>query len=185
MTVVDAPTPTSAARALRRLYVARAVVAAAWAAVVLVAAPTVGPLLTVLLALYPLIDAVAVFRQLRLGDQRQAAPTEWINVGVSVLVAVALGVASTVSIGAVLTVWGIWAIGSGVPQLITAIRRRAGGGQVAQMLSGGISVLAGGGFVVQGLQGADSLSGIGGYALLGAVFFLVSALLLGRPRRTT
>ena len=46
------------------------------------------------------------------------------------------------------------------------------------MLSGGISLFAGGAFVAQGLQGSGMIMGVAGYALLGAIFFLVSAIRL-------
>jgi len=179
---VTTSTTTSSAfsRALRRLYAVRFAFALIWAGVLLLLAPdTTGPLVSVLLVGYPLFDAAAVLWQLRSErDSRKPKVTEWINVTVSVLVAVALAVASTVSLSAALVVWGVWAIGSGVPQLITAIRNRRSGGQVPQMLSGGISVLAGGSFVVQGLQGADNIANVGGYAALGGIFFLISAIRL-------
>lgn len=167
------------AETLRRLYFIRFAFAVLWAGLLLSVSATAGPLLTTLLIVYPLFDAGAVLWQLRAGsDPRRAKVTEWINVVVSVIVAVALGVASTVSIATALAVWGAWAIGSGIPQLITAIRNRRSGGQVAQMLSGGISVLAGGAFLTQGLRGADDIAGAGGYAILGGIFFLISAIRL-------
>ena len=134
-----------------------------------------------MLVIYPLFDAAAVLWQLRVDpDSQRSKRTEWINVAVSVAISVALAVTSSVSIAAALSVWGIWAIGSGIPQLLTAIRHRATGGQAPQLLSGGISFLsAGAAFLMQGLQGADSILGVGGYAILGGIFFLISAVRLG------
>jgi uncharacterized membrane protein HdeD (DUF308 family) len=177
--MTSTPAPRSLAHAFRLLYVIRFAFAFVWAGALFATGGAAGPFLTVLLVLYPLFDAGAVLWQLRAapGADRSRA-SEWINVIVSVLVAIALGIASTVSVPAALTVWGLWAIGAGIPQLISAIRNRRAGGQVAQMLSGGISVLAGTGFAVQGLQGAGAIAGAGGYALAGAVFFLVSAIRL-------
>ncbi|MEV0110876.1 hypothetical protein AB0H42_31745 [Nocardia sp. NPDC050799] len=170
--------------ALRRLYVIRAVFALIWAGLMVATSTTTGPLLTALLVIYPLFDAGAVLWQLRADpDTTRPKVTEWVNVGVSIAVAIALGGASTVSIAAVLVVWGVWAIGSGIPQLITAVRNRKSGGQVAQMLSGGISVLAGGGFLSQGLAGASDTAGVAGYATLGGFFFLVSAIRLSTVLR--
>lgn len=190
MTTTETTTsPTSSlvfGKALRRLYFIRFAFAVVWAGILLATSSTVGPLLTVLLIVYPLFDAGAVLWQLRAESESQRSKlAEWINVVVSILVAIALGVASTVSIAAALTVWGVWAIGSGIPQLITALRNRRAGGQVPQMLSGGISVLAGGGFFTQGLQGAGDIAGVGGYATLGAVFFLISAIRLSIVLRKT
>ncbi|RAY14579.1 hypothetical protein DPM19_12460 [Actinomadura craniellae] len=173
----SSPAPFSAA--LRRLYFVRFAFAAVWAALLFPASTTEGPLLTALLVSYPLFDAAAVFWQLR---SKQRAPgaqvAERINVVVSVVVAIALGWASTVSIAAALAVWGAWAVGSGIPQLLAAVRQRRSGGQVPQMLSGGMSALAGAAFLAQGLRGADDIAGVGGYALLGGIFFLISAIRL-------
>jgi len=171
-------------RALARLYLGRAVAALIWAVAMLVLALDPGVVLTALLVAYPLLDVIAVGLQLR-SDRRGpgSALSEQINIGVSAVVAVALGIAANVSVPAVLLVWGVWAIGAGLPQLLTAIRRRAAGGQVPQMLSGGISVLAGASFLVQGLSGEGALAGIAGYAILGAVFFVASALRLQRRHR--
>ena len=46
--------------------------------------------------------------------------------------------------------------------------------------SGSISVLAGVAFVLMASTAGASLAGLAGYALLGGIFFLVSALRLGR-----
>lgn len=169
-------------RSLRTLYLVRAVFAFAWVGIVFAtSAQAVAPsaLLTLLLVLYPLFDAGAVLWQLKADpDRRRSRAAEWANVVVSVGVALALGIASQISIPAVLVVWGVWAIVAGVPQLIAAIRNRRHGGQVAQMLSGGISVLAGSQFLFQGLQGSGMITGAAGYAGLGAIFFLISALRL-------
>jgi len=177
-TSTSASTSTFGA-SLRRLYFIRFAFAVIWAGLVFATVTTAGPVLTVLLVVYPLFDAGAVLWQLRANpDSQRSKAAEWVNIVVSVVVAIALGVASTISIAAALAVWGAWAAGAGIPQLIAAIRNRRSGGQVPQMLSGGISVFAGSGFLFQGLQGADNIAGVAGYATLGAIFFLVSAIRL-------
>lgn len=179
MTFSDTVADQTFRRALRRLYLVRFVFAVVWAALLFAVSTSPGPILTVLLVLYPLFDAGAVLWQLRADPRPGARASEWVNVVVSVAVAIALGIASTVSPAAVLVVWGVWAIAAGAPQLITAVRNRRSGGQVPQMLSGGISVVAGAGFLAQGLQGSDLLAGPAGYAIVGGVFFLISAIRLG------
>lgn len=175
---------TSFARALRRLYLIRFAFAIVWGALMFVVPATSGVVLTALLVIYPLFDAGAVLWQIRAQRSTStSAVSSWVNVAVSVAIAIALGVASVLSLAAALAIWGIWAIGSGVPQLITAIRNRRSGGQVAQMLSGGISVLAGAAFTFQGLSGAENISGAGGYAVLGGIFFLISAIRLSLVAR--
>jgi uncharacterized membrane protein HdeD (DUF308 family) len=181
------PTTTPAgsfSEALRRLYFVRFAFALIWALVLIPNGDTTGALLTVLVVAYPLFDAGAVLWQLRARTgQDRSRTAEWINVAVSVAVAAALGVTSQSSLSATLAIWGAWAIASGVPQLVTAVRNRRDGGQVAQMLSGGISVLAGASFLAQGRQHADSISSVGGYAAAGAIFFLVSAIRLSVTAR--
>lgn len=187
MTVSDTAAPPRFGAALRRLYLVRVVFAFTWAALMFTVAGASGALLTALLVVYPLFDAGAVLWQLRSKDRIPGAPqaAEWINVAVSVIVAVALGWASTVSPATALAVWGVWAIGSGIPQLVAAVRQWRSGGQLPQVLSGGISVLAGGAFLAQGLQGGGDISGVGGYAAVGGVFFLISAVRLGILLRRT
>lgn len=185
MTTSAPTTSLSYARALRSLYVVRFAFAIVWVGVMFATSATVtepNPLLTALLIVYPLFDAGAVLWQLRADpDRSRTKAAEWTGVIVSLVIAVALGIASSISLSAALAVWGVWgvwAIIAGAPQLITAIRNRRNGGQVAQMLSGGISLFAGAGFLFQGLQGGGMIAGVAGYAGVGAVFFLISAIVL-------
>lgn len=167
---------------LRDLYFIRFAFAIVWVGVMFASAAAAAEptaLLTVLLVIYPAFDAGAVLWQLRADPNADRSTTsQWISVVVSVLVAIALGISSSIALPAALAVWGIWAIVAGIPQLVTAIRNRKAGGQVAQMLSGGISVFAGAGFLVQGIQGKTMMTGPAGYAMLGAIFFLISAIRL-------
>ena len=56
-------------------------------------------------------------------------------------------------------------------------------GSKPMILSGGISVLAGGSFIAGASAADPSLANIAGYAVLGGIFFLVSALRLGRAAK--
>lgn len=172
-------TSTALGATLRRIYFARFAFATVWAALIVVLAASGGPVLTVLLVLYPLVDAVSVFLQIRAeGASRGPRPAELINVTLSVAAAIALGFASTVSAGAALIAWGVWATLSGLTQLIAATLRRKSGGQIPLMISGAISILAGVAFTAQGIQAAGTIAGIGGYAILGGIFFLIAAIRL-------
>ncbi|MGX1636242.1 hypothetical protein ACWGUL_19535 [Streptomyces albidoflavus] len=181
------PAAASPAAALRKLYFLRFAFAAAWAALLLTTAGTLttaGPLTTltaVLLVAYPLFDvgcAVADLRTARPGGRPVRGL--YVNAALSTLTAAGLAVAATSGIPAVLRVWGAWAITAGLVQLAVGVARRGLGGQWAMIASGGISTLAGASFVAQA-GGADaSLGALAGYAFLGGVFFLVSALRLGR-----
>lgn len=178
MTETTAPAPTLGS-ALRRLYFIRFAFAIVWAGVLIATGAAQGPLLTVLVVIYPLVDAAAVAWQLR-SEGKGASPriAEVLNIVLSVAAAIGLGIASTTSVSAVLAVWGAWAILSGITQLVTALLRRRAGGQIPLVVSGAISVLAGGSFLFSGLQGGSGAVGIGGYAVLGGIFFLIAAIRL-------
>ncbi|MFE0496501.1 hypothetical protein ACFW2M_17580 [Streptomyces albidoflavus] len=175
------PAAASPAAALRKLYFLRFAFAAAWAALLLTTAGTLTTLTAVLLVAYPLFDVGCA-----VADRRSARPEGrpvrglYVNAALSTLTAAGLAVAATSGIPAVLRVWGAWAITAGLVQLAVGVARRGLGGQWAMIASGGISTLAGASFVARA-GGADaSLSALAGYAFLGGVFFLVSALRLGR-----
>jgi uncharacterized membrane protein HdeD (DUF308 family) len=80
----------------------------------------------------------------------------------------------------VLRVWGAWAVVSGLSQLVVGVSRRTLGGQWPMIVSGAVSTIAGASFVLQATQPDASLVNLAGYAVLGGLFFFVSALLLGR-----
>lgn len=164
---------------LTRLYFSRFAFAVIWAALLFPSGKHTGAGLTTLLVIYPLVDAAAVLWQLRAKNRTSGSRiAEWINVLVSVGVAVALGWASTASLAAALAVWGAWAAASGIAQLVTAISRRSSGGQIPQIVSGAISTLAGASFLAQSAKHPSTISTIGGYAIAGGVFFLISAIRL-------
>ncbi|MEU5356711.1 hypothetical protein ACFVS5_08390 [Streptomyces albidoflavus] len=175
------PAAASPAAALRKLYFLRFAFAAAWAALLLTTAGTLTTLTAVLLVAYPLFDVGCAVADLR-SARPEGRPVRglYVNAVLSTLTAAGLAVAATSGIPAVLRVWGAWAITAGLVQLAVGVARRGLGGQWAMIASGGISTLAGASFVAQA-GGADaSLSALAGYAFLGGVFFLVSALRLGR-----
>ncbi|MER8032076.1 DUF308 domain-containing protein [Streptomyces bauhiniae] len=185
---IATPAPTkSDTGALRRLYFLRFGFATVWAALVFASAHSLSPLSATLLVIYPLFDvACAVI------DIRSARATHgpvrglYANITFSTLTAAGLVAAAASGIPAVLRVWGAWAITAGVVQLIVgALRRRRGmPGQWPMILSGAISTLAGASFIAQAGKADASLGALAGYAFLGGVFFLVSALRLGRADRT-
>jgi len=167
---------------LRRLYLVRFGFALVWAILLFLTASNGSPLTAVLLVLYPVFDvaaAVVDVRSQRVGASRGAVGLV-VNITVSTLAALGLAVALTSGIPAVLRVWGAWALLAGVLQLVVAVGRRRLGGQWALIISGALSMVAGTTFVVQSFAPGASVVAVAGYALLGGVFFLVSALRLGR-----
>lgn len=170
------PAPT-----LRRLYVVRFVFAAAWATLLLAAGSDLTTGAKVLLFVYPAFDVAAAVVDAR--SARTTGPLRglYANMAISAVAAVGVAVASTSGVADVLRVWGAWAVVSGLVQLLVGVARRPMGGQWPMILSGGISVLAGASFVASASHDDPSLTTLAGYALLGGVFFLVSAFRLPRP----
>ncbi|GIH16586.1 DUF308 domain-containing protein [Rugosimonospora africana] len=180
MTTTSAPAIPATASTLRRLYVVRFAFAVVWAAVMFTTASHLGPLAVTLLVLYPLFDVIAALVDARSSRATGSVLGLHVNVAVSLLTVVGVAIACASGIPAVLRVWGAWAIVAGVVQLIVAVNRRRMGGQWPMIISGAISVLAGASFIVT--AGADhaTLTNVAGYAIPGGIFFLVSALRLGR-----
>jgi uncharacterized membrane protein HdeD (DUF308 family) len=182
-----APAATGVTATLRRLYFVRFGFALVWATLLFPTASSINLLTAVLIVLYPAFDVAAAAvdaRSARVnvadGSASGSAPGLYVNIAISALTAVGLAVALTSGIPAVLRVWGAWAVVAGMVQLLVAIRRRRLGGQWAMIVSGAISVLAGVSFFLMASGAGASLANVAGYALLGGVFFLVSALRLGR-----
>ncbi|MGW1468995.1 hypothetical protein ACWCPT_32195 [Streptomyces sp. NPDC002308] len=177
---------TGTASALRRLYFVRFAFAIVWALVMFTMAEEISPAGAVLLVLYPLFDvasAVVDARASRLTGVPGSPVLLYVNMAVSLAAAVGVGVACASGIPAVLQVWGAWAIVSGLVQLIVAVPRRKLGGQWPMILSGGISVLAGASFVASAGADDPALTSAIGYAVPGGIFFLISALRLGRAAK--
>jgi uncharacterized membrane protein HdeD (DUF308 family) len=175
-----ATTTTDARRGLRDLYFARFGFAVIWAGLFALTASDLNAASVGLLLVYPLVDLAAAASDARSSGRTRARAPLHLNMALSLLTAVGLAVAATSGIPAVLRVWGVWAITAGLVQLVVAVRRRRLGGQVAMILSGGISTLAGTSFLLQAGGSNASLKALAGYAVLGGVFFLVSAIRLGR-----
>ena len=163
------------APALRRLYFVRFAFAVVWAGLLALTASDLGVAAGVLLVLYPLFDVGAAVVDARSSRTRELV----LNMVFSTLAAIGLAVAATSGIPAVLRVWGAWALLAGAVQLVVALRRRRLGGQWPMILSGGLSVLVGGSFIASAGKDDASLTNLAGYAVLGGVFFLISAIRLG------
>jgi uncharacterized membrane protein HdeD (DUF308 family) len=168
-----------------QLFLIRGLVGIAWAVVFAMAADSLTTGVGILLVLYPLIDVVASLIDARRQEPGPARRLLELNAAVSVVAAVALGIAATGDIGDVFYVFGVWALLSGGAQLVVAIRRRMQlGRQWPLLLAGAGSTLFGVAFLV--MAGADdpNLRMVAIYAAGGSLEFIIQAWLLGR-RRTT
>lgn len=180
VTTVDSPAAGAIAPVLRRLYFVRFAFAIVWAGLLFLTKAELGPLGITLVVLYPLVDVAAAVVDVRSSRDTGSARGLYVNIAISLLAAAGLAVTASSGVPGVLRVWGAWAIVAGLVQLIVAVSRRGMGGQWPMILSGGISVLAGGSFIVGAAAPDPVLTNVAGYAVLGGVFFLVSAIRLGR-----
>ncbi|MET8251177.1 hypothetical protein [Micromonospora sp. NPDC005197] len=183
MTTLAVPGISTTAAVLRRLYFGRFAFAIVWAAVTFPLAQHLNPLTVALLVLYPLFDVAAAIVDVRASRATGSPTLLYVNVAISLLAAVGLGIAGASGIPAVLRVWGAWAVVAGLVQLIVGVTRRKMGGQWPMIISGGISVIAGGSFFAAASADNPALTNAIGYAIPGAIFFLIAAIRLGRAAK--
>ncbi|MER5647505.1 hypothetical protein [Streptosporangium sp. NPDC002524] len=181
--IAASPGVSGTASVLRRLYFVRFVFAVAWALVMFTTASHLGPVAVALLVLYPLFDVAAAVVDACATRATGSPALLYVNVAVSLITAVGVAVACASGIPAVLRVWGAWAVVAGLVQLIVGVTRRKMGGQWPMIISGGVSVLAGASFVAGASAAGATLTNVAGYAIPGGVFFLISALRLGRAAK--
>jgi len=169
-------------RSLRNLYFVRTVFQIAWAAGVLATALTQPNFAAVLLIAYPLWDVACTLWDLKTSNSDASARTsQAINaiLGTATAVGIALTVFSQSRFS--IAIFGAWALGAGLLQLVAGlIRRRQLGGQWAMILSGAQSSVAGIAFLLGGLSGKVHTKDLGGYAVFGAIYFLIAGVLLTR-----
>ena len=170
-------------RSLRNLYFVRTVIQVIWAAGVLTTAMKQPLLAAVLFLLYPLWDVACTVYDLKTFSKSGSSRT-------SQIINAVLGVATAIGIGLTVfhtpiyavAIFGAWAFGAGVLQLVVGLIRRKelGGGQWSMILSGAQSALAGIAFIVLGLNDKKHIGDVGGYAIFGAFYFLIGGILLTR-----
>jgi uncharacterized membrane protein HdeD (DUF308 family) len=166
----------------QRLFLIRGLVAIAWAVVFALTSDSLTTGVGILLVLYPLVDAVASAVDAR-GQQGSARQLLELNAAVSVVAALALGIAATGDKGDVLVVFGVWALLTGVAQLVVAIRRRMIlGRQWPLLLAGAGSTFFGIAFLVMSGAADPKLEMIAVYAAGGGIEFVIQAWLLARRR---
>jgi uncharacterized membrane protein HdeD (DUF308 family) len=164
---------------LRSYYFGRAIFSIAWVAAAVLFSGQPG-VTAFLLVIYPAWDAIANLADARVNGGLKANPSQALNVAVSTVTALAVIAAVSHSTYAVLAIFGVWAILSGLLQLYTGARRwRHYGAQWAMILSGAQSALAGGYMISQSIGTvAPTILDVAPYAGFGAFYFLVSAIWL-------
>jgi len=164
---------------LRSYYYVRASFSIVWVSLAIITADNQFLALG-LLVIYPAWDAVANLVDASSNGGFKANSSQTLNILVSTATTVAVVLAASKSAFAILAVFGVWAIFSGVLQLMTGVRRwRDHGAQWAMILSGGQSCLAGGFMITQSFGATPpSILDVAPYAGFGAFYFAVSAIWL-------
>ncbi|MFS8045143.1 DUF308 domain-containing protein [Rhizobium sp. BR 314] len=164
---------------LRTYYFVRALFSITWIAAAILFRGQLGAT-AFLLVIYPAWDALANLVDARANGGLKANSSQALNVIVSTITTLAVIVAVSNSTYAVLAVFGIWAIFSGLLQLYTGVRRwRHYGAQWVMILSGAQSALAGGFMISRSLgTAAPTILDITPYVGFGAFYFLLSAIWL-------
>lgn len=165
---------------LKRYYFTRAGFSVVWVAAAFGLAYSTTAIVAALLVIYPAWDAIGNLVDAQRNGGLQRNPTQAFNMAVSTVTTVAVAVALTKSMNAVLGVFGVWAALTGLLQLATAIRRwKSSGGQWPMILSGLQSTAAGSGFVIKAVGTAvPQITAIAPYVAFGAFYFVVSAIWL-------
>lgn len=165
---------------LKRYYFARAAFSIVWVVAAIGSANGATAVVAALLLIYPAWDAIANLVDAQRNGGLRSNPTQAFNAVVSLVTTIAVAIALTESMNAVLGVFGVWAALSGLLQLATGVRRwKSHGAQWPMILSGIQSTVAGGMFLVQAnATEPPQITTIAPYAAFGAFYFLVSAVWL-------
>lgn len=184
-TITDAKAPDR--DWLKTYYYLRFAVSAIWVALAFTLAKAMPQLAAVMLVAYPAWDALANYLDANRSGGLAKNGSQMLNFVVSVVTAVVVAATLPRGMHAVLQIFGIWAVLSGLFQLLTGVRRwKSYGAQWAMILSGAQSGLAGAHMLSKAAGTAPvSIADIAPYAAFGAFYFLVSAVSLtvsGRRR---
>jgi hypothetical protein len=169
--------------AFRNLYFLRVAMAACWIALVSgqdagMAAGSGGHFrfgATLLLAAYPLVDAIGTFVDLRSGGSHSMGHFQVANLVVDLLAAVAILVLAP-GVSVTMNAVAAWAIVVGVLMVVVGVgRRNRLRGQWALIVSGAGSIVGGFSFVGWSLSALAAMDRLVQYSIGGTVLYLVSA----------
>jgi uncharacterized membrane protein HdeD (DUF308 family) len=172
------------ARSLQKLYFIRAAFSVSWVILVALFAKTSATAGVLLLIIYPAWDVIGTFMDISANKGNSAPTPQYINAAVSAITTVAVGIAIQKGVPEALIVFGIWAIATGLIQMILGIRRRKSlGGQWPMIISGGQSILGGSSFIFLAHDPSKGITSLAGYAAFGAFYYLFAAFRLAKQLR--
>lgn len=170
---------------LQRYYFMRFAFSAVWVASAFTIARVSMPVAALMFIAYPAWDALANYIDAKQSGGLAQNRPQTFNLIVSALTTIAAAIALSSGAGIVLDVFGVWAALAGAFQFVTGLhRQKTQGAQWAIILSGAQSVIAGV-FFVKMAQNATvtSITLFAPYAALGAIYFLISGILLAVAER--
>lgn len=169
------------AKSLRTLYFTRAAFSIIWVILVALLAKTSFGIACTLLVIYPAWDVIGTFLDIRANRGTTSKMPQYINAAISVVTTVAVGLALQKGVPEALMVFGVWAILTGLIQLILGLRRRKLlGGQWPMIISGGQSIIGGTSFIFLAHDPTMGITSLAGYAAFGAFYYLLTAFRLGK-----
>ncbi|HEV7656829.1 MAG TPA: hypothetical protein VGP36_19125 [Mycobacteriales bacterium] len=175
---------------LTLIYAGRSAAAIVWVAALLtltqagsLAADPPQATVVALVALYPIIDAVATLIDLRTTTRSPVTAAHYAEIAGDLLCTAAILTAGRDGYTALLATFGAWGIIAGAVQLGVALQRaRAMRGQWLMAISGAGSVLAGLGYLAWTGTPQNALDTLAQYSLGGIVWYLIAAAFLTRYR---
>lgn len=169
------------ARSLRKLYFIRAAFSIVWVILIALFAKTAANISGILLIIYPAWDVVGTFMDINANRGGSSKTPQYVNAVISTITAVAVGIALQKGVPETLIVFGVWAIGTGLIQLVLGIRRRKFlGGQWPMIISGAQSAIAGTSFILLAHDPTKGITSLAGYAAFGAFYYLLAAFRLSK-----
>lgn len=169
------------AKSLRKLYFIRVAFSVTWVILIALFAKTSMTVAGLLLVIYPAWDVIGTFFDLRANRNSSSKTPQYVNIVISSVTTIAVGIALQKGVPLTLIVFGAWAIGTGLIQLILGLqRRKLLGGQWPMIISGGQSVLAGTSFILLAHDPTKGIASLGGYAAFGAFYYLLAAYRLSK-----
>jgi len=174
-------TAVQTARSLRSLYFTRTAFSVIWVTLISVFAKTNSSIAGILFIVYPAWDVLATYLDIKANPPGVSKTPQYVNAAIGIFTTIGVVLALQRGVPAALIVFGIWAIITGLVQLILGLRRRKElGGQWPMIISGGQSMIAGSVFIAMANSPTMGISNLAGYSAFGAFYFLLSAIRLSK-----
>jgi uncharacterized membrane protein HdeD (DUF308 family) len=164
------------AKSLCKLYFTRAAFSVFWVILVACFAKTSMGTAGILLIIYPAWDVLCTIADIRINRGSSSKAPQYANTVISIITTIAVSFALHKGVPETLMVFGAWAIGTGLIQLVLGLRRRKLlGGQWPMIISGGQSMIGGTSFIILAHDPTKGISSLACYAAFGAFYYLLAA----------